>query len=65
MDVAGAAREINVMMLADDGLKRGDWILIHAGFAMEKIDETIAREQMAALREYIGGPPGLEAVEEE
>ena len=57
VDVAGATRDINIMMLADDGLKRGDWILIHAGFAMEKIDAETAREQMAALREYTGGPP--------
>ena len=45
------------MMLAEEGLKSGDWILIHAGFAMEKIDEETAREQIAALREYTGGPP--------
>jgi hydrogenase expression/formation protein HypC len=65
VDVAGATREINIMMLAEEGLKRGDWILIHAGFAMEKIDEAVAREQMAALREYTGGPPGIGEVEEE
>ncbi len=65
VDVAGATREINIMMLADDGLKCGDWILIHAGFAMEKIDEAVAREQMAALGEYTGGPPGIDEVEEE
>ncbi len=65
VDVAGAVREINIMMVADDGLKCGDWILIHAGFAMEKIDETTAREQMEALREYTGGPPGIEDGEQE
>ena len=65
VDVAGATRDINIMMLAGDGLERGDWILIHAGFAMEKIDEATAREQMAALREYTGGPPGVEDAEEE
>ncbi len=65
VDVAGATREINIMMLAQDGLKCGDWILIHAGFAMEKLDETAAREQLAALREYTGGPPGFAEVEEE
>lgn len=65
VDVAGAVREINIMMLADDGLKCGDWILIHAGFAMEKIDEATAREQMEALREYTGGPPGIEDGEQE
>src|SRR5262249_361548 len=65
VDVAGATRDINIMMLTGDGLERGDWILIHAGFAMEKIDEATAREQMAALREYTGGPPGVEDAEEE
>jgi hydrogenase expression/formation protein HypC len=65
VDVAGATRDINIMMLADDGLKRGDWILIHAGFAMEKIDEETAREQVAALREYTGGPPGIGDEEEQ
>ncbi|MGO9061995.1 MAG: HypC/HybG/HupF family hydrogenase formation chaperone [Candidatus Binataceae bacterium] len=65
VDVAGATRDINIMMLADDGLKRGDWILIHAGFAMEKIDAETAREQMAALREYTGGPPAEGDLEDE
>jgi hydrogenase expression/formation protein HypC len=65
VDVAGAPREINIMMLSDEGLQCGDWILIHAGFAMQKIDETTAREQMAALREYTGGPPQGDEVEEQ
>lgn len=64
VDVAGATRDINIMMLAGEGLECGDWILIHAGFAMEKIDEATAREQMAALREYTG-PPGIEDAEEQ
>ncbi|HXR36791.1 MAG TPA: HypC/HybG/HupF family hydrogenase formation chaperone [Candidatus Binataceae bacterium] len=65
VDVAGVTRDINIMMLAEDGLKSGDWILIHAGFAMEKIDEETAREQVAALREYTGGPPGIRDEEEQ
>ncbi len=65
VDVAGTTRDINIMMLADDGLKHGDWILIHAGFAMEKIDEETAREQLAALREYIGGAPDSADEEDE
>ena len=54
VDVAGAPRDINIMMLAEDGLACGDWILIHSGFAMEKIDEATARSQMAALYDYTG-----------
>jgi hydrogenase expression/formation protein HypC len=65
VDVAGVTRDINIMMLAEEGLKSGDWILIHAGFAMEKIDEKTAREQVAALREYTGGPPGIGDEEEQ
>jgi hydrogenase expression/formation protein HypC len=65
VDVAGVTRDINIMMLAEEGLKSGDWILIHAGFAMEKIDEETAREQVAALREYTGGPPGTGDEEEQ
>jgi hydrogenase expression/formation protein HypC len=65
VDVAGATRDINIMMLAGEGLESGDWILIHAGFAMEKIDEATAREQMAALREYTGAPPDIEDAEEQ
>ena len=65
VDVAGAPRDINIMMLAEDGLACGDWILIHAGFAMEKIDEATAGEQMAALREYTGSPPEIDDVEEQ
>jgi hydrogenase expression/formation protein HypC len=60
VDVAGTPRDINIAMLAGEDLKSGDWILIHAGFAMEKIDEETAREQVAALREYTGGPPDAE-----
>ena len=54
VDVAGLVREINIAILADQNLVVGDYILIHAGFAMEKIDEQCAREQTAALKDYTG-----------
>ena len=59
VDVAGVVRPINVMMLAGDGLRAGDWILIHAGFAMERIDAGTAARQIDALRAYSG--PDAEA----
>jgi hydrogenase expression/formation protein HypC len=55
VDVAGMTRNINIGILRDEKLEPGDWILIHAGFAMEKIDEQTARNQMSALRDYTGG----------
>jgi hydrogenase expression/formation protein HypC len=59
VDVAGMTRNINVGILRDEKLVPGDWILIHAGFAMEKIDEETARNQMSALRDYTGGDQDL------
>ena len=56
VDVAGMVRRINVALLDRETLRPGDWILIHAGFAMDTLDEASALEQIAALREYTGGP---------
>ena len=36
VDVAGMVRRINVALLDRETLRPGDWILIHAGFAMER-----------------------------
>ena len=56
VEVAGLVRSINVALLGRETLQPGDWILIHAGFAMEHLDEETARQQIAALRAYTGDP---------
>ena len=50
VDVNGVGRIINVALLEDEALASGDWVLIHVGFAMSKIDEDEARETLHALR---------------
>ena len=52
VDVAGVRRTINVGLLdADDtGVAPGDWVLIHVGFALARIDEHEARETLALLQ---------------
>ncbi len=50
VDVNGVGRIINVALLADEALASGDWVLIHVGFAMSKIDEDEARQTLDALR---------------
>jgi hydrogenase expression/formation protein HypC len=60
VDVAGLVRPINVGILEGEALAPGDYVLIHAGFAMEKIDAETARSQVAALRDYTGGPQEAE-----
>jgi D-sedoheptulose 7-phosphate isomerase len=47
VDVSGVKRVINVGLLADDMPKPGEWVLIHVGFALSKIDEA---EAAAALQ---------------
>jgi len=42
-EISGVRRAINVGLLVPDGLEVGDWVLIHVGFALSKIDEDEAR----------------------
>jgi hydrogenase expression/formation protein HypC len=43
VDVSGVRRNVHVGLVAPDGLDLGDWVLIHVGFAISKIDEEEAR----------------------
>ena len=49
VDVVGARRQVNVGMLEGEPLGPGDWVIIHMGFALEKVDEEVARQAMTGL----------------
>lgn len=49
VEVAGVRRKVQLGLLADDMPSTGDWVLIHVGFAMSKISEEQAAEQMHLL----------------
>ncbi len=51
VDVSGVRRNVNIGLLTegDDAVGVGDWVLIHVGFAMSKIDE----EEAQATREFL------------
>ena len=49
VEVAGVRRQVNIDLLSDEPLQSGDWVLIHVGFAMSKISEEGAQEQMRLL----------------
>jgi hydrogenase expression/formation protein HypC len=51
VDVSGVKRVINIGLLADEKVEAGDWVLIHVGFALSKIDEAEA----AAALEFLEG----------
>ena len=50
VDVVGVRRKVDLGLLRDDMPSVGDWVLIHVGFAMIKISEQDANEQMNLLR---------------
>jgi len=50
VDVSGVGRMINIGLLEDEHLVPGDWVLIHVGFAMSKIDEQEAALALASLQ---------------
>jgi hydrogenase expression/formation protein HypC len=53
VDVAGVRRNVNIGLLDEGGgvgACPGDWVLIHVGFAMSKIDEQEAHTTLALLR---------------
>ena len=50
VEVAGVRRKVDLGLLQDDMPKPGDWVLIHVGFAMSKVSEEDALDQMRTLR---------------
>ncbi len=49
VDVMGVRRKVDLGLLVDDMPSPGDWVLIHVGFAMSRIGEHEAAEQMRML----------------
>lgn len=52
VDVGGARREISLLLL--DDVKPGEWVILHAGFAIQKMNEEEAEKTLALLRELSG-----------
>ncbi len=48
-DLGGVEKEVNLCLLGK--IKVGDWIIVHAGFAIQKLDEEEAEKTLSALRE--------------
>jgi hydrogenase expression/formation protein HypC len=59
VDTMGVVREASLLMMGDDGVEIGEYVLLHIGFVMEKIDEKAALEAIDTYKEL------LEAMDEE
>ncbi|HYX82647.1 MAG TPA: HypC/HybG/HupF family hydrogenase formation chaperone [Gemmatimonadales bacterium] len=55
VEVSGVRRTIHVGLLQPEGVNIGDWVLIHVGFALSRIDEAEARRTLELL-EQMGDP---------
>ena len=49
VEVSKVRRKINVGLLEGEQIAPGDWVLIHVGFAMSRVSEEAAREQLRLL----------------
>jgi hydrogenase expression/formation protein HypC len=75
VDVSGAKRRVNVALLTDDAVGPGDWVLIHVGFALARINYDLPlailalrvgmanayTDELAAMGQSVIGPPSKEA----
>jgi hydrogenase expression/formation protein HypC len=62
VEVAGVRRRVELGLLDDDRPVLGDWVLIHVGFAMSKISEQDAIDQMRMLAELGESEAAMEEV---
>ena len=53
VDTMGVQRDANLMMMGEDDIKIGDYVLLHIGFVMNKIDEKEALASIETYREIL------------
>jgi len=51
VDVFGAKREISLILMEDE-VNVGDYVIVHAGFAIQKLQEEYAQETLELFKQY-------------
>jgi hydrogenase expression/formation protein HypC len=51
VEISGVRRGVSLALVASEGVAPGDWVLVHVGFAMSKINEQEAQETLDLLKE--------------
>ena len=62
VEIGGVARMLSTDLLVDESLTKGDWVLVHVGFAMSKIDEEEAQLSLQQIKQ-LGGDTYEDEVE--
>ena len=52
IDVYGAQRDVNLMLL-EGQVAVGDYVIVHAGFAIQKLQEDVAKETIGYFNQYL------------
>lgn len=60
VDVYGARREISLMLMPE-AVEKGDYVFVHAGYAIQKVDEQAAKESLELLQELLQNPEFTES----
>ena len=66
VDISGVRREVSVALVDEPAapLAEGEWVLVHVGFALARIDEDEAQATLALLREAIDHQRDLDELRE-
>ena len=66
VDVSGVRRQVNIACIVDEAHPveacLGDWVLVHVGFAMSRIDESEAAQTLQVLTELGEAQAEIEAM---
>ena len=62
VDVQGVVRDINLALLEDSPPGAGDWVMIHLGFALERMTEAEAMDALGLLRDEAMAQHAVEAI---
>ena len=54
VDIAGTKRDVSIMILPDE-VEVGDWVMVHAGMAIAKMDPVEAEKTLQVLQEFADG----------
>jgi hydrogenase expression/formation protein HypC len=54
VDVYGARRDVSLLLMPEEAVV-GDYVLVHAGFAIQKVEKRYAEESLNLIKEVFGG----------